>query len=302
MRIVLTGAAGQIGQKLCGTLAESGGDVLALDRRFDPALAKIAGVEHRVIDLLDPVSIYPVLQSADALIHFGNLPNVYAAPPPQVYRDNVQMNQNAFLAAAEVGVQRILFASSVQVIAGNRTIGDASRRPSCLPELPITGKTPANPANLYALSKLAGEDLLRMLTRQNPELSAVSLRLPFTCSGPRMPNPIDLDDARQMRWRKHNYVDEGFAWLDVAELGPLVRGVLRHAGPGYDCLLPASDDSQIDWPAERIVERFFADLPVRGSLAGRFTLVDNSPITDAYGWRPTDLREHRAPFPAAAPA
>ncbi|MEM9753131.1 MAG: NAD(P)-dependent oxidoreductase [Planctomycetota bacterium] len=293
MRIVVTGAAGRIGRKICVDLVSAGHQIVALDRRYDPSLSEIPGLEQRVTDLLDAVSLYPPFGGADALVHFGNYPNVQAAPADQVYRENILMNHHAFGAAVAVGIRKIVFASSVQVIEGQRRLGDDPMMPSEVPELPMTGATPANPSNLYGLSKLAGEDLLRMLCRRYPELAGVAVRLPWTSPGPLMQHPIDLDSQRAKRWRLNTRLDDGFSWLDIAEVGPLVGAILTHGRPGYDCVFPASDDSQLQWPAERIAERFFPDVPVRGDLAGRFTLVDTSPITEMYGWRPADLSRHR---------
>ncbi len=257
------------------------------------------GVEHRVVDLRESAPIYQWLVGADALVHFGNLPNVQSAPARQVYRDNIQINLHTLEAAVEVGIRRIVFASSVQVIAGTRKLHDDPMTRSALPELPVTGEAPANPSNLYALSKLAGEDQLRMLVRLHPDLSAVALRLPFTSRGPVVPHRLDLEQVK-LRWWDKTHLDECFAWLDVAEVGPLVEAILSKATPGYACLFPASDDSQLGWPADRIAERFFPGTPVRVDLSGRFTVVDNTPITAKYGWKPADLAVHRQPAQARA--
>lgn len=244
-------------------------------------------------DLLDAVSLYPALIGSEAVVHFGNYPNVHAAPADQVYRDNLAMNHHTFSAAVEVGIRKIVFASSVQVIEGRRRLSDNPMGPSELTELPLTGATRPNPSNLYALSKLAGEDLLRMLCGQTPDLLGVAIRLPFTIPGPVIKHPLNLDAERTKRWGPRIRIDDGFSWLDSEEVGPLIDAIFTNGRPGYDCVLPASDDSQFRWPAEKLAEHFFAGVPVRTDLTGKFTLVDNSPITEKYGWRPADLSEYR---------
>ncbi|MEM7576555.1 MAG: NAD(P)-dependent oxidoreductase [Planctomycetota bacterium] len=293
MQIVVTGAAGGIGRKLCGSLAEAGHHIVALDRRYEPELNQIPRLEHRVVDLLDAVSVYPSLTGADALVHFGNFPTAHSAPAAQVYRENLAMNLHAFTAAVEVGVRKIVFASSVQVIEGRRRLGDDPLQPSEVQSLPLTGAAPPNPSNLYGLSKLAGEDLLRMMCAATPDLQAVALRLPYTSKGPTFPHPINLDDRRSWKWSRHTRLDDGLSWLDVEEVGPLIHAILAQDGPGYDCLMPASDDSHLGLPAEEIAQRFFPGVAVRAGLTGKFSLVDTSPITKKYGWQPANLAEYR---------
>jgi nucleoside-diphosphate-sugar epimerase len=287
MKLVVTGVAGRIGTPLLRALAERDHRIFAVDRRFDPELAALPNVEYHVLDLREATAAYPLLRQAEAVVHFGNHPQLRAAPSEQVFEENNRINLNVFRAATEVGIRRIVYASSIQLLAGTRQFHDAAEHPSSHPELPLTGATPAVPGNLYALSKKVGEDLLQMMVRQTPDLAAVALRLPFTAAGQGgAPRKLRMNlPPEKKRWQRA-FVDEGFSWLDVEEVGPLVDAVLGRMRPGYDCVLPASEDIHIELTVPEVLERFFPGVPVREDMTGWHTLVDNREITRRYGWRP----------------
>ncbi|MEM9753853.1 MAG: NAD(P)-dependent oxidoreductase [Planctomycetota bacterium] len=293
MHVVLTGAAGRLGRSIAVHLAAVGHTVTALDVRYHREPAQTAGVDFHVADLRDPSAIYAHLPGADALIHFGNQPNEHAAPRRQVYHENCVINLHTFEAAVEVGTPRIVFASSIQVQSGNRWLTQDNFGTSHLPALPVTGDAPPEPSNLYGLSKLAAEQHLTMLCGLHPELSAVSLRLPYTSPGPQAPHRVDVEAIRKHRKRRWSApIDECFTWLDIAELGPLLDAILQHATPGHDVLLPTSNDNLLGWPLGRIAESFFPGTPLLGDpevTAQRMSLADNGPITAKYGWSPAAL-------------
>lgn len=301
MKLVLTGAAGRIGRVLVDSLLKSGHDILAIDQRFEPAFRGRPGLRQYVLQLGQPGPVHELFDGAEALVHFGNIPNAGCGPARMVYRENVNANLETLQAAADVGIRKIVFASSIQVVQGTRRLGDEVQQPSGLAFLPMTGALPAQPSNHYGLSKLAGEDLLRMLCRLHADLMAVALRLPWTAGGPTPKHRLDPDHLPPGNWWGRHHLDEGFSFLDDAEVGPLVHAILDNGRPGYDCLLPASDDTQTGWPAEKLADRFFPGVPIRGELSGKFTLVDNTPITEAYGWRPADLSALREPPPPGRP-
>jgi hypothetical protein len=56
---------------------------------------------------------------------------------------------------------------------------------------------------------------------------------------------------------------------------------------GYRCYLPASARPWLDWPIERIRERYFPNVPIAGGGPLR-SLVDLRPLADELDWRPQD--------------
>ena len=180
-KVLVTGAAGRLGREVCKALVAGGFDVRATDHHYRRELP--VGLE--VADLLDDTAAYRLLDGCESVVHLANHPHVGSISPVQrLYRENVSMDVNVFQAAVDLGIRRIVFASSVQVFSGDRTGGwgdttEALSRPSCLAYLPIDGETPICPRNGYALSKAAGEQMLRYYVALDADLSATTVRYPF---------------------------------------------------------------------------------------------------------------------------
>ena len=286
-RVLVTGAAGRLGRAVVTTLHEAGYDVVAADQTYNSDLP----VRTHVVDLRNALSIYPIIEGCQAVAHLANHPNAYAGPSPQqLYTDNVAMDMNVFQAAAHVGARKLIFASSVQVFAGERHGEDAEAKPSVLPYLPLDGDLPTCARNAYALSKEAGEAQLRYFVALDPQLSCTSLRFPSLL------NARWLEYIRRGRTgRRHMHdrfgsPDEGFSYLTTGDAGRLVQAILEKQTPGYHQLFPATSDALQEMPAAEIIPRFFARVPLRVPIDQMQSLVDTSKITQTLGWQPQETR------------
>ena len=114
MRVFVTGAAGQLGSHLCRQLAEAGDEAVAVDVRYR---ADLPGKLHLLDLAASPLPLYRLIETADAVVHLATLPG--PATPQEQFAKNVTMTMNVFQTAIEVGVRRLLFASSIQVVAGS---------------------------------------------------------------------------------------------------------------------------------------------------------------------------------------
>jgi nucleoside-diphosphate-sugar epimerase len=282
MKIFLTGAAGKLGLATAVALKRGGHEVIGADRRVRDDFPDRL---HRV-DLLDEAAVRETMAGCEAVVHAGNHPNVGAAPTPQmVYRENVAMNVHVFQAAAEGGIRRWVFASSIQVCGGDRHGGER-QRPSSLPYLPLDGHLPPNPGNLYALSKVAGEDLLRFYVRRLPDLSAVAVRFPMLVDPSRT---VQLR-ARFAVGRPSGPLDEGFSYLTLSDAAELVLALLERPALGFRVLLPAARGNTLGRPPGEIIREYYAGVPLRVPAEQMESLVDLSEIEREYGWSPRDNR------------
>jgi len=98
--IVVTGATGNVGRSLVRTLAAGGEQVTATSRGISGADAP-EGVRHQRADLIDPESLRPVLEGADALFLQSGGPSAHLLNP----RDIVDV-------AKAGGVRRVVLLSS----------------------------------------------------------------------------------------------------------------------------------------------------------------------------------------------
>ena len=154
-RILVTGAAGNLGSRLARHLA-SGGHHLRLmwHRRELPAdLTGAANVEAIRGDLADPATIAPAVAGIDVVVHFAG---VLFAPRPERFLEetNTRWFSNLTSAALEAGVGRILLMSFPQV-EGPTSVAD-----------PASGRLDREPISAHARTRLAEERLLMERTRE----------------------------------------------------------------------------------------------------------------------------------------
>src|SRR3989449_2630236 len=172
-RLVVTGGGGFIGSHLVERLAAAN-DVVVLDDFSTGRLKNLAAVTDRVQvergSILDAGAIKRAFRGADAVFHLAALTSVpESIERPLAYAEtNVTGTLAVLSGARDAGVRRLVFASSCAVYG---------RAKGALRE-----DTPPDPMSPYAVTKLASEQFLRVLSGDG--LETVALRL-FNVYGPR---------------------------------------------------------------------------------------------------------------------
>ena len=160
MRVLVTGAAGDIGRVLREGLQGRYG-LLRLSDRAAMAPAR-DGEEVVVADLTDMAAVSSLMAGIDAVVHLGG--HAGEAEWPTILANNIGATFNVFEAARQAGVRRVVFASSNHVVGfhpRSRTLkADAAHRPD----------------TRYGLSKAFGEDLGRLYADKHG-MAVVCLRI-----------------------------------------------------------------------------------------------------------------------------
>ncbi|MCE9614300.1 MAG: NAD(P)-dependent oxidoreductase [Lentisphaerae bacterium] len=274
MKVLVTGAGGLIGRVVAEALAASGHAVTATDLRH-PANGRLP---LHALDLLDRAAVEALMPGHEAIVHLGNHASPRSIPDGQrLYIENAAMNLNVFAAATTAGARKIVFTSSIQVLRSLFMAPMVSGQG--WPPLPFDGDTPPSPNNYYGLSKLHGEDLLRLLATQHG-CEATTLRLPLT--------HVDQEwiesYARRVSGRESD--DVFAARMTAAEVGRLVDAVLRATLPGYRCYMPTLRSNMLDISDEDLRRRHFPHAPLKAPDAPLTCLTDISRITRETGWVP----------------
>jgi len=117
MRVFVTGGTGFIGGHLIRRLLNEGVNVKALirDRNKADEFQKL-GVEPVIGDITDKASIEGVLKGCDVFYHLGNVSRWWLPDKSLYYKVNVEGTKNIMLEAAEAGVKKVIYTSSIAAI------------------------------------------------------------------------------------------------------------------------------------------------------------------------------------------
>ncbi len=171
MRVVVTGSAGRLGQRVTELLSRRGHEVVPLD------LA--AGNADGTVDLTDPDAARRALEGAEAVVHlardrfpyteqglFDRATQTWQTPDvagdSRRFQRNVAMTYNVLAVGTSLGIRRLVMGSSLAVYGLYYPL-----RPALPDYLPIDEDHPRRPQDPYGLSKLAGEELCEAFARRS---------------------------------------------------------------------------------------------------------------------------------------
>lgn len=277
--IVLTGAGGRLGVPVHRTLLEARKEVRAVDwvrtPLSDPSVVRV--------NLYRPRDCRRLFQGAHVLIHLAyrreplGYPNGYSF---RTFDDHMRLNRQVFLAACEAGIKKIIFASSIQVVARQLPVLTAIQPPRYLP---LDENSPPEPDNWYSLVKRNSEEMLAMLHQQFG-IDYVALRFPSLCNLAPPPH-IDYHNGR---------LSEAFSYLSHLDAAKLILKLVEIDLPGGRIYLPASRRNTLGLPAAEIIRKHYAGIPLRKPVDEIESLVDISAITRETGWEPLELSQPEA--------
>lgn len=182
MRVLITGAGGNLGTKLTHHLQDRYDLVLLgghsqdnkVGRRFDLSVWDEAWVD--------------LFNNVDVTVHLAANPSP-SAPWSDLIPANIDMVLNIYEACAAAGVGRVVFASSNHVMSGYRN-----------GEIPIfSSDTPPYPGNPYGATKLMGERIGKSYSERHG-VSSVNIRIGWNRRDrPNIPSP-DMGDWGRWMW------------------------------------------------------------------------------------------------------
>lgn len=270
MKVLVTGGSGRIGRYVVRELVEAGHTVTNAD------VVRPQGEPGRFlrVDLTQAGEVYQALASsaAEAVVHLAAWPNAGIVPDSRTYGDNVQGTFNVFQACADLGIMRVVSASSAQVY------GFARLPPQYVP---VGEDHPLRPLNCYALSKMAGERAADYFVT-NFGLTVLSFRF----MGVRPPALIGPEIERMVA---HPAGGSRLLWTrtDARDAARACRLAIEEPDvPSGPYNITAAQVVLADKSAE-LVQRFFgAATEVRSGLLGHVSPLSCARAEAAFGYRP----------------
>jgi nucleoside-diphosphate-sugar epimerase len=283
--VLVTGAAGGIGQFVVAELVGAGWTVLAVDRvdrELPGVAAQLAG------DLRDPgfVSECFTGPAARGIGGVGAVVHLAAIPAPTIVAEHETLLFNAGPAylvlteAGRAGVRRIVASSSFSAVGLAWADRDLSPH-----YVPVDEQHPILTVDPYGLSMGVTEQIAAETTRRFG-VATVCLRFPFVGTGARLDHRL-----AEVHSRPAGNLRELWAWVDTRDVARAVHASLTTELTGHHVLNIAAPDTTAIEPTRELLDRFHPGTAVRSELANHESPIDTRlaetvlGFSAKYGWR-----------------
>jgi dihydroflavonol-4-reductase len=215
MTALVTGATGFVGSAVARKLLKRGESVRIMAREQSDK-SNLDGLDVEIVtgDLTDKATLKSACQGCNRLYHIAADYRLWTLHPAEMLKANVEGSRHIILAAAEAGVTRMVYCSSVAVL------GIDQEPPYGTEDTPVTY---ANMIGPYKQSKfLAEKEVLKIIKKQSLDVVIVN---PSTPIGPRdiKPTPTGRMILEAASGKMPAYVDTG---LNIAHVDDVAEGHL----------------------------------------------------------------------------
>ncbi len=274
-RIVVTGASGKAGRAVTSDLVDHGYDVLAID--IVPPVAD-PGAPFLRVDLTEYGQTIEALHQADGVVHLANIPAPGIYTPAHTFTANTAMNSNVFLAAAQLKLNRVVWASS------ETTLG----LPFDVPPryAPVDENHFPLPTSTYALSKVVAETMAEQISGWSG-IPFVGLRFSNILTlDDYAPFPGYWDDPLSRKWNVWGYVD-------VRDAAAACRNALKADLSGSHNLIIAAADTVMTRPSADLLAEVFPTVELTREVGEFETLLAIDTARRTIGYAPQhSWRDH----------
>jgi nucleoside-diphosphate-sugar epimerase len=268
MNVLVTGSRGLVGAAVAAALRGAGSGVVEYDLADG----------H---DVLDVALLERSMQGCAAVVHAAALLGRPADDPQRIMQVNLQGTWNVLACASALGLERVVFLSSVNALG----VFKGERPPDYLP---LDDAHPCRPGTPYGISKRLAEEMCRLVCAAG-RLSVVALRPPGVWTEATYAR-IEALRAERPEYEWSPFWEYG-CFIDVRDLAQACVRALACALDGYRCVAVAAADISTSGPTSREWSaRLHPDVEWRGGPeydADPYrSLVDSEPARRLLGWKP----------------
>ncbi|KAJ9498190.1 hypothetical protein H2202_006341 [Exophiala xenobiotica] len=253
MRIAITGARGTVGKEVVKLCAQAGHHTVQINRT-ESEPDGTPNSEMRIADVAaDYEATVKAFKGCDALIHLAAIPNPVDKQDSTVHNNNVCAAFNGFRAAAENGIKKIAYASSVNAI------GLAyANQPLEFEYFPIDEDYPLKPTDSYALAKAESEVQARSFVHWFPGMNIAVLRIHEVA--PRK----DVQKEHKEDWDQAG-VKQLWGWVNpVATARACLAGVESDKFKGCEIFNIHAKTTAQDTPSRDLAKKYFPNAEIKG--------------------------------------
>lgn len=271
-RVLVTGAAGEIGTATTAYLADCGIAVTALSLAgpFPPEADRVV-----TGDATSPADLAAALEGVDAIVHLAAIPHPTLGTPYNVYRTNVTATFNVLAEGGERGVRRAVIASSINAF------GVPMNRHRVMPAyFPLDEDIPVDIEDAYSLSKFSDEATSRMVWRRWG-MDVVAFRFPLVKE-----EPVLRQTAQRYRHDPGRAVREGWSYLDTRDAARAIHLALTVPLHGPHVIGVSASDTLMDGPTAELLAEHAPGVPIRRPIDGRGSAIDTTRASELLGFHP----------------
>ncbi len=228
MRVFVTGATGFVGGHVAQAYAAEGASLRLLTRATSRTEG-LEGLDAELVrgDLRSPEELRTALTGCDALVHVAADYRLWVRDPKEMYAANVDGTRELLRLAREVGIQRVVYTSSVATMGflADGTIVDED--------------SPVELADMighYKRSKFLAEQEAIAAARAGQHVIILNPTTPIG-AGDAKPTPTGRIVVDFLNRKFPAYVDTGLNLVDVAEVAAMHVAAVERGRPGERYIL-----------------------------------------------------------------
>ncbi len=274
-KVVVTGGSGRLGQFVIRELLAHGNEVLSLD--------KVSPREKLcpswIADLRHSGDLFEALKDAFGIIHLGAYQAPNLAPEAETLSNNVSATYNVLRAAADMGVNKVVLASSTAAF------GFIYAKKLWAPDyLPLDERHPSKPQDCYGLSKILGERIADSIVAVHKGMTVSSLRFPGV--------NFDLSyESFRERWRNPAARASGFwTYIDARDAATACRLALEARFRGHEIFIASAPKNCMIQATLELVNKYLPQgAKVKKFSGTQWSCVDSSKARRMLGFKPEHL-------------
>ncbi|PYH77635.1 putative UDP-galactose 4-epimerase [Aspergillus uvarum CBS 121591] len=274
MRVAITGARGTVGREVVKAASKAGHSTVQVDRT-DTEYDGTPNSEMKTADTAnDYQATLKAFQGCDAVIHLAAIPDPVDKGDDLVHNNNVNSAFNGFRAAAELGIKRVCYASSVNAIGL-----EYANRPLTFDYFPVDEEAESRPTDAYALAKDEAELQARAFTRWFPGMNIACMRIHAVSSR-----------AEAQQGHKDNWdtaaVKSLWGWVSPQATARACLLAVEKSDnlKGCEVFNIVAPTTTQDTSSKDLAQKYYPDAEIRGELSGNQSLFATEKAKKILGW------------------
>ena len=280
-KVVVTGGSGNLGQFVIRDLLAHGYQVLNIDK----ARPREKLCMTWMVDLRQPGDIFEALRGAYGIIHLGAYQAPTWVPDAETLSNNVSATYNVLRAAADMGVKKVVLASSTAAF------GFIYAHKLWAPDyLPVDENHLSKPQDSYGLSKVLGEQIADSMVSVHRDMTVSSLRFPGV--------NFDLSyESFRDRWANPAARASGFwTYIDARDAATTCRLALEAKFKGHEVFIASAAKNCMIQPSRELAQKYLPKGTRFKKVSGsHWSCVDSSKARRMLGFKPQHLWQDYLP-------